>query len=130
MAEMTVDEIQKNLIRVLMDAVGARAAIDENPGPLSGDVVRIEMEKRRLDTAVKVATACCVAAGLEENQVQFMIGKGEARSMASVYTKCPKCNRKVLVVENRVTFHSERPWGAERCQYSGTRISKEEHRTK
>lgn len=74
MAEMTVGEIQKNLLGVLRDAVVARAAIYENPGPLDGDIARIEMEKRRLDTAVKVATVCCLAAGLGENSVRFMVG--------------------------------------------------------
>lgn len=74
MVELTVGEIQKNLLGILRDAVVARAAIYENPGPLNGDVIRIEMEKRRLDTAVQVATACCLAADLDESSVQFMIG--------------------------------------------------------
>jgi hypothetical protein len=70
---MTVGEIQANVLGVLRDAVMAHAAVVNNPDPLKGDPVRLQMEISRTSTAVTVAKACCMAAGLDENSIRFMV---------------------------------------------------------
>jgi len=68
----TVGEVQARLLGILRDAVVVRVCIEENPGPLEGDPTRYQAEMARLDTAVLVAKACCLASGLDENSVRFM----------------------------------------------------------
>lgn len=70
---MTAEEIQKNLLKVLSEAVISRRMVRDNDTPFQGDKLGHALAVDQLSKQVDAVHLCCKAAGIEEKTIREMI---------------------------------------------------------
>ncbi len=70
---MTVEEIHKNLLEVLVKAVEAHSAVLDRGRDVIGDPTRVQMELGRTQAQVTTAKLACRAAGIHESEIRLIV---------------------------------------------------------
>lgn len=70
---MTAEEIQKNLLRVLSEAVSSRREARNNDTPFQGNKVAHSLAVDQLSRQVDSVHACCLAAGIPDETIRNII---------------------------------------------------------
>lgn len=70
---MTVEEIQENLLKVLVETLVNKAAVRENNSPFQNDPLGHARAVETIGHQVTAVRICCRAAGIDEDQIQNII---------------------------------------------------------